>query len=122
VLTSEKLFAEAWQVVHSHDCSGAGVLALAKASERNHPDEAVSTYAREAERLAHLGGNNNYEAVSKLITRMQSIRKQSGNDAEHAAFLADFVSRHKAKRNLMKILQASPIGGTRQHARSAAAR
>jgi uncharacterized Zn finger protein len=122
VLTSERLFAEAWQVVRRHACSGAGVLALAHASEREHPDEAVSTYTREAERLANLGGNDNYKAANELITRMQSIRKGLGKDAEHASFLADFASRHKAKRNLMKVLQANPIAGTTQHGRSAAAR
>jgi uncharacterized Zn finger protein len=121
VLTSEKLFAEAWQFVQRHGCSGPQRLALAEESEHSHPNEAVSTYALEVERLSNLGGPNNYEAAGKLITRMQSIRKRLGKDEDHAAFLADFMSRHRAKRNLMKILQGGHIVRSRQLPRSAAA-
>jgi hypothetical protein len=38
---------------------------------------------------------------------MQSIRKRLGASADHAGYLADLMSRHKAKRNLMKLLQAN---------------
>lgn len=107
VLTSENLFGEAWQVVHSHGCSEPQRLALAQASEGSHPGEAISSYAHEVEQLAKSGGQHNYEAVGRLITRMQSIRKRCGRDADHAVFLADFISRHKAKRNLMKVLQVN---------------
>jgi uncharacterized Zn finger protein len=82
---------------------------LAKASEHSHPDAALSAYAQSVERLVRLGGQGNYEEASKTIARMQSIRKRLGAGADHAVFLADFMSRHKAKRNLMKLLQAKHI-------------
>lgn len=37
---------------------------------------------------------------------MREIRKRLDKDADHAEFLAGFVGRHKAKPNLMKLLQA----------------
>jgi hypothetical protein len=104
ILASEQLLSEAWDVVQRYGCSEARLMALAKASEQSHPDLALSAYAREVERLASLGGDINYQAVRKLIARMQSIRKRLGAEADHAAFLADFMKRHKAKRNLMKLL------------------
>ena len=109
VLMSEKLLVEAWAVVRSHGCSEPQLLALAKASEQSHPDEALSAYAHGVERLVSLGGQGNYEEAGKLIARIQSIRKQLGANADHAAYLADFTSRHKAKRNLMKLLQEKHI-------------
>lgn len=119
VLMLENRLAEAWQIVRTHGCGGDQRLALAHASEQSHPMETLATYALEADRLAGLGGQHNYDQVSKMIERMQSIRQRLGQGPDHAAYLADFVGRHKAKRNLMKIMQART---TQAHARSAAAR
>lgn len=116
VLISEKLLSEAWQVVRSHGCSGTQLLSLAKASERHHPDEALSVYGQEAERLVNLGGQGNYEAAKKLIVQMKSIRENRGQHAEHEVFLVGFLGRHRAKRNLMKLLQAAAIDRSRQRA------
>lgn len=113
VLMAEKLFADAWQVVRSHGCSETQLSALAQASEQSHPTEALSAYRQEAERLASLGGQSNYEATGKLIVKMKSIRKRQGQSADHESFLSDFLRRHKAKRNLMKILQTEEIDRSR---------
>jgi uncharacterized Zn finger protein len=115
ILMAEKLFADAWQVVRNHGGSGTQVLALAKASKQSHPDEALSVYGQEVERLAQLGGQGNYEAAKQLIGQMKSIRENRGQHADHDIFLAGFLSRHKAKRNLMKILQVDAIDRSRRH-------
>ena len=39
ILMSEKLFAEAWKVARRHECSRPRLLALAKASEQDHPQK-----------------------------------------------------------------------------------
>jgi uncharacterized Zn finger protein len=114
VLMAEKLCDEAWQVVRSHGCSATQLLALAKATERSHPDEALSAYGQEVERLVNLGGQGNYEAAKKLIVKMKSIREKRGQDADHDIFLVGFLGRHKAKRNLMKILQVDAIDRLRR--------
>jgi hypothetical protein len=109
VLMSEKLFAEAWEVVSSHGCSGPQLLALANASEQRHPYEALSAYSQEIERLVSVGGQSNYEAAKDLILEMHSVRDKLGQNADHDIFLADFLRRHKAKRNLMNIMQVDPF-------------
>lgn len=121
VLMSEKLFAEAWEVVRRHGCSERQLLSLAQSSDESYPDEALSVYASEAERLAKLGGQHNYEEAGTVITRMKSIRHRLGATAAHSAFLGEFMDRHKAKRNLMKILQTTH-DNSRRHTSTAAAR
>jgi uncharacterized Zn finger protein len=108
VLVSEKRLDQAWEVVRGHGCSEPQLVELAKASEHSHPDAALSAYAQSVERLVGLGGQPNYEEASMLIARMQSIRERLDASPEHARFLADFMRRHKAKRNMMKLLQAKP--------------
>jgi uncharacterized Zn finger protein len=106
VLVSEKRLDEAWEVVRGHGCGEPQLVELAKVSEHSHPDAALSAYAQSVERFVGLGGQPNYEEAGKLIARMQSIRERLDASAEHARFLADFMRRHKAKRNMMKLLQA----------------
>jgi len=106
ILVSEKRLAEAWEVVRGHGCSEPQLMDLAKVSEHSFPDAALSAYGQSVERLVGLGGQPNYEEAGMLIARMQSIRKHLGASADHAVFLADFMRRHKAKRNMMKLLQA----------------
>jgi uncharacterized Zn finger protein len=45
------------------------------------------------------------EEASKIISHMQVIRKRLGANADQVAYVADLMSRHKAKRNFMKLLQ-----------------
>jgi uncharacterized Zn finger protein len=105
ILIAEKRLAEAWEVVRGHGCSEPQLMDLAKASESSHPDAALSVYAQSAERLVGLGGQTNYEQAGKVIARMRSIRNRLGASVDHAVYLADFMKRHKAKRNMMKLLQ-----------------
>jgi uncharacterized Zn finger protein len=106
LLILETLLAEAWEVVRRQGCSEPLLETLAKASEQSHPNEVLSVYAQRTERLVRLGGQGNYEQAGKVIARMRLIRKRLGANADHARFLEDFMRRHKAKRNLMKLLQA----------------
>jgi uncharacterized Zn finger protein len=84
--------------------------ALAEASEQTHPAEALAGYARVAEWLAGLGGQSNYQQATKIIARMGAIRSSLGAGAKHAAYVAEFVQRHRSKRNLIKLLTSSGSG------------
>jgi uncharacterized Zn finger protein len=107
LLISEELFAEAWKVVRQGGCSDRTLATLAKASEQSHPVEVVTAYAAAVERLVRRGGQSNYADAVKTLRRMQATRKRLGADADHAAYLADLMSRHKTKRNFMKLLEAN---------------
>jgi len=101
---AEGLLDDAWIIVNGHGCSELLLEELAKTSERSHPVEALRVYADRVEQRVRLGGQINYEYACGLIGRMQTVRKNIGETAQHAAYLDDLKIRHKAKRNFMKLL------------------
>jgi tetratricopeptide (TPR) repeat protein len=103
---AEGLLSDAWIIVNGHGCSEGLLEQLANASERSHPAEALKVYADRVERRVLLGGQINYEYACGLIGRMQLVRRDIGETAQHVAYLDDLKSRHKAKRNFMKLLTA----------------
>jgi hypothetical protein len=103
---AEGLLADAWMVVKAHGCSEALVDELAEASEQSYPAEALKVYTNRVERMVRTGGQSNYENAHRIIGRMRRLRKALGETTQHAAYLEDMKSRHKAKRNFMKLLVA----------------
>jgi hypothetical protein len=106
LLMLEKRLAEAWEIVRSHGCGEPQLMELAEASEDDHPDAVLSVYAQAVERLAASGGQGNYAQAAKLVARMKSIRQRLGANKDHAVFVVNLMNRHRAKRNLLKLLQA----------------
>lgn len=103
---AEGLLTDAWMVVNGHGCNDQLLERLAEASEHSHPAEALKAYAYRVERMVGLGGQSNYEYAHRIIGRMRLLREGLGETMQHAAFLDDLRSRHKAKRNFMKLLAA----------------
>jgi hypothetical protein len=58
------------------------------------------------ERMVGLGGQSSYEYAYRIVGRMRRLREGLGETAQHAAYLDDLRSCHKAKRNFMKLLTA----------------
>jgi len=106
ILLKEGLLAEAWAVAEAHGCQERTLLALAKASEAPDPAKALAAYGELVERHLRSTNQAGYEAACKLIDRIGGIRKQRGETAAHTAYLTDLATRHKAKRNFMKLLAA----------------
>jgi len=103
---AEGLLSDAWIAVNGHGCSESLLKELAEGSERSHPAEALKVYAARVERMVRLGGQGNYEDACRLLGRIRQVRESLGETAQHAAYLDDLTSRHKAKRNFMKLLTA----------------
>ena len=103
---AEGLLTEAWTVGNGHGCGEHLLEQLAEASEQSHPAEALKVYADGVERRVRLGGPVNYEHACQIVGRMRILREGLGETAQHAAYLDDLRSRHKAKRNFMKLLTA----------------
>jgi hypothetical protein len=104
LMMAEELLAEAWTIANGYGCGQTLLKEVAEASEQSHPAEALKVYAGCVEQMIRLGGQSNYEQASRLIGRMRVIREGLGETAQHLAFLYDVMSRHKAKRNFMKLL------------------
>ncbi|MGN1290690.1 MAG: hypothetical protein ACI4XG_29500, partial [Bradyrhizobium sp.] len=100
VLMAEGLLADAWAAVDKHGCREIAIEELAKASEVNLPAEASKAYAKLVERKVRMGGQGNYDAAYAMIKRMRRL----DGAAQHSAYLADLMTRHKTKRNFIKLL------------------
>lgn len=100
VLMAEGLLADAWAAVDKHGCREIAIEELAKASEVNLPAEASKAYAKLVERKVRMGGQGNYDAAYAMIKRMRRLV----GAAQHSAYLADLMTRHKTKRNFIKLL------------------
>jgi uncharacterized Zn finger protein len=103
---TEGLLSEAWEVVKDHGCSEYLLGELAEASEQSHPAEVLKVYADRVERMVRLGGSDNYESACRMLGHMRRLREGMGEAKQHLAYLYDLMSRHKAKRNFMKLLTA----------------
>ena len=101
ILTEEKKFDAAWTAVRKHRHMGQYLEgALAKASEKTHPQEALAVYAAQVEFHVGVGGNPSYETARRLTVRMAGLR-----DAESkTAYVRALKERHRLKRNFMKLL------------------
>ena len=104
VLLEGKFFAQAWESVLSYGCSEELLETLAKLTEESHPTEVLAAYTDRVERLIVTSGQENYVKAAKFIARMQAIRRRLNQSAEHTAYLADLMTRHKARRNFIKLL------------------
>jgi hypothetical protein len=101
LLIEEKMFDAAWTALRNHRRAGRHLeSALAEASEKTHPGEAIAVYAGQVEYHVGVGGNPSYEAACRLITRMAGLR----DAADQASYVAALKERHRLKRNFMKLL------------------
>jgi uncharacterized Zn finger protein len=101
---AEGLWDEAWHLVRRYGCSEHVLQDLAEQSEKTHPAEALQFHVKRVEALIARGGQGNYGAACELIERVARIRQGLDQAGVHAAWLTDLMTRHKAKRNLIKLL------------------
>lgn len=106
ILTAAKRLGPAWDAVRRHGCSAHLLEALAKASERDHPAEALAGYGRLVEQAIASTNQQGYEAAWRLLERMRLLRTRSSDTEAHAAHLTELAQRYKAKRNFIKLLQS----------------
>lgn len=100
VLMAEGLLTDAWAAIGKHGCREILMEELAKASEADLPAEALKAYAELVERKVRMGGQGNYSDAHAMIKRMRRLE----GAAQHSAYLSDLMSRHRAKRNFIKLL------------------
>ena len=104
VLLWEGDTAGAWQEAQLGGVPNNLWLRLAEARETDHPLDAIPVYQREVESLIAYKKNQTY---SEAVRRMEHINVLfvRARQVEHFnAYVADVRSRHRAKRNLMKLL------------------
>lgn len=68
ILIEEKMFDRTWKIIRRHGASPGIAEALARASETNHPAEAIEVYTQRVAELVNIGSS--YEEAVSLVRRM----------------------------------------------------
>jgi tetratricopeptide (TPR) repeat protein len=100
ILMRETMFEAAWAVVRDHKVTARVQEALALASEKTHPREAIAVYTGRIEALVTQGGDLNYSEAVELLRRMAGLRSAG----EQAAHVAALKLHHARRRNFLKLL------------------
>lgn len=97
----------AWAEAERSGCAQHIWLRLAAAREDTHPAEAIPIYEREVEAI--IAGKNNaaYTEAARMMDHIQELHHRSGTSNAFEPFVARIRATHRAKRNLMKLLDES---------------
>ncbi|CAN5161961.1 SWIM zinc finger family protein [soil metagenome] len=97
---------DAWAEAAQHGCSHRLWLRLAAAREKGHPADAIPIYQREVEQLIDRKNNKTYAEAVKLLGHVRDLFGRAGRPDEFIRYAAEVRASHKAKRNLMALLDA----------------
>jgi uncharacterized Zn finger protein len=106
ILLWEKKFQDAWNEATKGGCSKELWLKLARHRSKTHPADAVEVYLRYVEPTIRLAINPAYHDAVQLLGEVKRLKTQLGRPEEFAALVMKVRHQHKAKRNLMKLLQS----------------
>ena len=94
----------AWQEAKTGGCSNSLWLELAALREENHPDEALPIYQRQIAPTVEQKNNNAYREAVGFVRKVHELMLRLGCEGEFTDYLNQLRATHKAKRNLMKLL------------------
>ncbi|MHB1506079.1 MAG: hypothetical protein ACYCVA_05250, partial [Sulfobacillus sp.] len=97
---------QAWSEAQTHGCSALLWLELARRREADHPLDAIPIYQDQVERLINQMHNQSYEEAVQLIGRILRLMAKVTNPEAVQAYLTAVRTRHRRKRNLIKLLDA----------------
>ncbi len=101
----EQEFELAWQEAQTGRCEAGLWLELAKTREKDHPADAVAVYQQQVEPIIQQTNNDAYQEAVVLLGRIRRLMGRIGQTADFPSYLATIRARHRAKRNLMKLIE-----------------
>jgi len=87
-------------------CSADLWLALAERLEAEGPEAALRIYQAQVDPLVGSGRQDGYERAAELLRKVRVLLRRLGRGAELAAYHEDVRTRHRRKRNFIKLLDA----------------
>jgi uncharacterized Zn finger protein len=97
---------EALKAAEAHGCSDAHWIKLAEALEKPRPSEALRIYRESLEPVINQKNNRAYEEAIERIRKIGKLMERTGHAAEFGDFISDLRTRHKPKRNFIKLLDS----------------
>ncbi len=102
----ERKIEDAWKEATLGDCSRELWLKLAEKRSKSHPAEAAEVYLRYIEPTIQLTNNAAYDEAVELLGKVKELKGQLGCPEEFTSLVEAIRTRHKPKRNLMKLLHS----------------
>ena len=96
--------ARAWNEAKIGGCERGLWMKLAETREEEHPDEALSIYTEEVERLIKHSFSHVYDEPFAIIQRICKINKRTRREDDFTGYVQELKKRYKPKRNFMKLL------------------
>ncbi len=95
---------EAWNAGGNAALEEGVRLALAAARGRTHPEDAVRLYREAIDETLRIADNRSYQYAVQLLRRIRPVLNRSAGAGAWVKFLEYLRTKHRAKRNLMKLL------------------
>lgn len=107
ILLSEQEIEAAWHEAGIGSCRDDLWLRLADLRAKDHPEDSLAIYRRQAARLVEQTNNQAYEQAMVLIRKIGPLlQSRDGGAQRWSDYLIELRSKYKAKRNFMKLLSA----------------
>lgn len=100
----EKDAEAAWQEAKAGICHERLWLQLADARAKEHPEDAIAVYQRQAAYLVQQTNNHSYEEAITLVKKIKPLLTRCRGASSVGDYLAELRVSFKAKRNFMKML------------------
>lgn len=89
----------------SGGCSRSVWMQLARAREKDHPQDAAAIYREAIDAVVGLKNNRAYDEAAELVGRIKALMERAGQREEFRGWLEALRAEHKAKRNFMKRIE-----------------
>lgn len=96
----------AWTEARAGGCSEGLWMELAEKREKRHPQDSIEVYQRSIESSIEDKTNRGYEDAVKLMKRVGRLMLELGQADGFRAYVAGVRSRHKPKRNLLRLIDS----------------
>jgi uncharacterized Zn finger protein len=96
----------AWSEAATGGCNTGLWFRLAQAREQEHPEDAVKVYIAQLNRALQPAEHHAYKEVVEILRKLQPLQARIGKAAEFAGLVQSIRAQYKARRNLIKLLDA----------------
>jgi uncharacterized Zn finger protein len=102
----ERDIEEAWNEATAGGCHNALWFRLAEAREKDHPQDAIAVYTEQLKPVLQWARQSAYEQAVDILRKIRKLMVRIGKQAEFASLIESIRVQYKARRNLVKLLDA----------------
>ena len=94
----------AWQEAKAGGCTNDLWMQLAARRERKHPEDALPIYQARIDLIVDRKNNESYREAVQLLRKIRDLMARLGHKVEFSGYLETVRTKHKPKRNFMKLI------------------